>query len=128
MRKIRKTNTKPELIARRYLFRRGLRFRIHSKELPGHPDIVLPKYRMVVFVNGCFWHAHHNCKLNRMPKTNTDYWIPKILRNVERDKTNAEQLDKLGWQTLTVWECELRGKNSEAVLSNLYKTITSLLK
>lgn len=123
MSKIKKTNTKPEMIVRKFLFSRGLRYRIHNKKLIGNPDIVLPKYKIIIFVNGCFWHAHNNCKLNRMPKSNTDYWIPKILRNVERDETNRVELEKLGWNVITVWECELGVKKREDTLIELYNKI-----
>ncbi|MCW5909537.1 MAG: DNA mismatch endonuclease Vsr [Cyclobacteriaceae bacterium] len=123
MSKIRKTDTKPELLVRKYLFSKGLRFRIYNKKLIGNPDIVLSKHKTVVFVNGCFWHAHKNCKLNRMPKSNTDYWIPKILKNVERDKRNKKELKKLGWNIFTIWECELRGKKREKTLTKLYRKI-----
>jgi DNA mismatch endonuclease (patch repair protein) len=126
MSKIRKTNTKPELLVRKYLFGQGLRFRIYNKNLMGNPDIVLPKYKMIVFVNGCFWHAHKNCKLNRLPKSNTGYWIPKILKNVERDKINKKELKKLGWHVLTIWECELSSQKREKTLISLYKKITEL--
>lgn len=126
MRKIRKTNTKPEITTRKYLFGKGLRFRIHNKKLPGNPDIVLSKYKVVVFVNGCFWHAHNSCKLNRMPKSNTSYWIPKILRNVARDKKNTKELESLGWKVLTVWECELHSDKKDNTLLNLYKKITAI--
>lgn len=123
MSKIKKANTKPEMIVRKFLFSQGLRYRIHNKKLIGNPDIVLPKYKTIVFVNGCFWHAHNNCKLNRMPKSNTDYWIPKILRNVERDETNRVELEKLGWNVITVWECELGVKKREDTLIELYNKI-----
>lgn len=123
MSKIRKTNTKPELLVRKFLFGKGLRYRIHNKKLIGNPDIVLSKFKTVVFVNGCFWHAHENCKLNRMPKSNTDYWIPKILGNVERDKKNQEQLKQLGWNVLTIWECELSNQKIDQTLMNLYTNI-----
>ncbi|WP_143883536.1 very short patch repair endonuclease [Chryseobacterium binzhouense] len=123
MSKIKKTNTKPEMIVRKFLFSQGLRYRIHNKKLIGNPDIVLPKYKTIIFVNGCFWHAHNNCKLNRMPKSNTDYWIPKILRNVERDEINRVELEKLGWNVITVWECELGVKKREDTLIELYNKI-----
>jgi DNA mismatch endonuclease Vsr len=123
MSKIRKTNTKPELLVRKYLFSKGLRFRIYNRKLIGNPDIVFPKYKTVVFINGCFWHAHNNCKLNRMPKSNTDYWIPKILKNVERDKRNKKELKHLGWNVLIIWECELSSQQREKTLIKLYKKI-----
>ncbi|WP_010254927.1 very short patch repair endonuclease [Myroides injenensis] len=123
MSKIRKTDTKPEIITRKFLFSKGLRYRIYNKKLIGNPDIVLPKYKTVVFVNGCFWHAHTGCKLNRMPKSNTDYWIPKILKNVERDKRNKIELTEAGWRVLIVWECELSKVKREETLTKLYNNI-----
>jgi DNA mismatch endonuclease (patch repair protein) len=119
MSKIRKTNSKPEMLVRKFLFKNGFRFRIHYKKLLGNPDIVLPKYKTVVFVNGCFWHAHKNCKYNKMPKTNADYWIPKIQGNVERDKKNHEYLEKEGWNILTVWECDLEKPKQIRTLNKL---------
>jgi DNA mismatch endonuclease (patch repair protein) len=119
MSKIRKTNTKPELLVRSFLFKNGLRFRTYSKKLIGNPDIVLPKFKTIIFVNGCFWHAHKNCKYNKPPKSNTDYWIPKILRNSERDKRNKKELKQLGWKVLTIWECELEKTKQEKILTKL---------
>lgn len=119
MSKIRKTNTKPEITVRRFLFNEGFRFRIHVKELVGNPDIVLPKYKKIIFVNGCFWHAHEGCRYNKPPKSRQDYWIPKIMRTVERDKRNKTELEKLGWDIITVWECELDKPKHEATLKKL---------
>lgn len=104
---IRSTNSKPEELVRKYLFSKGFRYRKNVKSLPGCPDIVLPKYRTVIFVNGCFWHKH-DCSRFVWPSSNQDYWRPKILRNVERDLKNAEELRVLGWRVITVWECELK--------------------
>jgi DNA mismatch endonuclease, patch repair protein len=118
MSKIKKTDTKPELTVRKYLFSKGFRYRLHVKKLPGNPDIVLPRYRVVIFINGCFWHAHEGCNLNRMPKTRTEYWIPKINGNVVRDKLKQEQLQSLGWRVFVIWECELK-KSAEDILSTL---------
>lgn len=105
---IRSTNTKPELKLRKALFARGFRYRVNDKRLPGKPDIVLPKYKTVIFVNGCFWHRHEGCKYAYTPKTNTQFWVDKINSNVERDKLNQQKLTELGWNILTVWECEIR--------------------
>jgi DNA mismatch endonuclease, patch repair protein len=126
MSKIRKTNTKPELLVRKFLFGRGLRYRLYNKYLSGNPDLVLPKYKTVIFVNGCFWHAHKNCKLNRMPKSNTEYWLPKIVKNVDRDKRNKRVLKKLGWTVLTVWECELSKSTRMKTLEKLYKQLQTI--
>lgn len=120
MSRIRKKNTKPEIFVRSFLFRKGFRFRIHVKNLPGNPDIVLPKYNTVILINGCFWHAHRNCKLNRMPKTRQDYWIPKITKNVERDKSNNILLSELGWRVLTIWECDLTKAKRDDTLNMLF--------
>ena len=103
---IRSTNSKPEEIVRKYLFSKGFRYRKNVKKLPGCPDIVLPKDRTVVFVNGCFWHKH-DCPRFVWPSSNQEYWRPKILRNVERDQMNHQELESLGWKVIVVWECEL---------------------
>lgn len=107
MSRIRSTNSKPEEIVRKYLFSQGFRYRKNVRTLPGCPDIVLPKYKTVIFVNGCFWHRH-DCPRFVWPSTNQEYWKPKILRNVERDQKNIEELKALGWKVITVWECELK--------------------
>ncbi|WP_211236919.1 very short patch repair endonuclease [Chitinimonas koreensis] len=106
MRAVRRTNTKPELAARQTLHSLGLRFRLHRKDLPGTPDIVLPKFRTVIFVHGCFWHRHTGCRLTTTPKSNYEFWQRKFEANIERDKRNEAQLEELGWRTLVVWECE----------------------
>jgi len=119
-------DTKPELIVRKYLFSRGLRFRIQVSELPGKPDIVLPKYKTVIFVNGCFWHGHEGCKYFRLPKSNVKFWEEKIERNVARDKESMQSLLDSGWNVIRVWECELRNKaNRKDTLNNIYNSITS---
>ena len=104
---IRSTNSKPEEIVRKYLFSQGFRYRKNVRKLPGCPDMVLPKYRTVIFINGCFWHKH-DCPRFVWPSSNQDYWRPKILQNVERDQKNAEELKILGWNVITIWECELK--------------------
>ena len=104
---IRSKNTKPEEMVRKHLFSHGFRYRKNVDNLPGRPDIVLPKYRAVVFINGCFWHKH-NCPRFVWPTTNEDYWRPKILGNVERDQTNYQTLKSQGWNVIVVWECELK--------------------
>lgn len=109
MASIRSSETKPEMAVRKYLFSQGFRYRKNDKRLPGKPDIVLSKYKTVVFVNGCFWHMH-GCSRSRLPKSNLDYWIPKIQRNIERDKEEHSELEKLGWNVIVVWECELKKK------------------
>ena len=100
--------TKPEEIVRKYLFSRGFRYRKNDKRLPGTPDIVLPKYKTVIFINGCFWHGHEGCKYFVWPKSNADFWKAKILQNIERDKRDFVYLEELGWRVIEVWECELK--------------------
>lgn len=108
MARIRSKNTTPELAVRQALHAAGLRFRLHRTDLPGRPDIVFPGRRTVVFVHGCFWHSHPGCKRARIPGTRQEYWVPKLLRNVERDQAAAAALRSAGWRVLIVWECETR--------------------
>ena len=106
MRSIRKKNTRPEINVRRILHAAGYRFRLHAADLPGCPDIVLPKHRSVVLVHGCFWHQHPGCRYCKVPRTRPEYWLPKLARNVERDSRSRALLKKQGWRVLTLWECE----------------------
>ena len=115
---IRSSNTKSEEKVRKYLFSKGLRYRKNVRSLPGCPDLVLPKYKTVVFVNGCFWHKH-DCPRFVWPSSNQDYWRPKILRNVERDQMNHQELESLGWKVIVVWECELKKKVRDNRLAEL---------
>lgn len=108
MRSVRRTDTAPELAVRRMLHSLGLRFRLHRKDLPGTPDVVLPKFRTVVFVHGCFWHRHTGCQYATFPKSNRDFWFRKFEANIDRDRRNNEKLTELGWKILVVWECETR--------------------
>lgn len=108
MRAVKSKDTKPELILRRALHRRGLRFRLNVRHLPGTPDLVFPRFRAIVFVHGCFWHGHDCPRGARIPKTNTDYWLGKIDRNKTRDAANCAALEALGWRVQTVWECDLK--------------------
>lgn len=119
---IRSTNSKPEEIVRKYLFSNGLRYRKNVSNMPGKPDIVLRKYKTVIFVNGCFWHKH-DCGRFVMPSSNTEYWSKKISKNVERDKTNTELLEEQGWKVLVIWECQLKKKVADIYLSQLYESI-----
>ena len=107
MSRIGSKNTKPELLVRSYLHRRGFRFRIHGKELPGRPDLVFPKYRSVVFVHGCFWHRHKGCTRSTMPATRVEFWRSKFERNVARDRSNQAGLRELNWKVIVLWECEI---------------------
>jgi len=120
MSKVRSKNTKPEITVRKFLHRLGYRFRLHRKDLPGRPDIVLPKYKTVIFVNGCFWHGHSCKKGSTLPKTNTAFWQDKIKMNINRDHHNYDQLHELGWSIVIIWECQLSEKE-------LLKTISKHL-
>lgn len=105
---VKSKNTKPEIWVRKYLFACGFRYRINVKKLPGTPDIVLPKYKTAIFVNGCFWHGHKNCRYFVIPKTRTEWWLDKINRNIDRDQANILALKKSGWRVITIWECQLK--------------------
>ena len=109
MSKISGTETKPEILVRKYLFSKRFRFRKNDKRLPGRPDIVLPKYKTVIFIHGCFWHGHH-CKAGKLPETNKEFWENKINSNMERDKKNQHKLEKLGWKIIITWQCKLKNK------------------
>ena len=122
---IRSTNSKPEEIVRKYLFAEGFRYRKNVKKLPGCPDIVLPKYKTVIFVNGCFWHKH-DCPRFVWPSSNQDYWRPKILRNVERDNQSRKELETLGWKVITVWECELKKNVLNEALGKLIAELKAI--
>lgn len=128
MSRIKSTNSKPEVLVRKYLFSKGLRYRKNVKELPGKPDIVLPKYKTVVFVNGCFWHGHAGCKYFVVPKTNTEFWVNKINKNIERDNIIYDKLDDMGWNVIVIWECELKSNKKENTLDYLYYNILRNIK
>ena len=118
MSRIRSTDTKPELLVRKFLFKNGFRYRLHVKDLPGKPDIVLPKYKTVIFVNGCFWHYHKGCRYFVLPKTRTEWWLQKIKSTAARDKAAEIALQVKGWKVITIWECKLKSYNlSETLLS-----------
>lgn len=119
---IKSKNTKPEIMVRSLLHRMGFRFSLHNKHLPGKPDIFLRKYRTAIFVHGCFWHRHKNCRGATVPASNVDFWNEKFSRNVARDKKNKTELRRLGWKTITVWECELKApdKLSTRLFKNLF--------
>lgn len=122
MSRIRAKDTKPEMLVRKYLHARGLRYKLHDKNLPGKPDLVFPKYKTVLFVNGCFWHGHKDCKYFVMPKTRRRWWQKKIEETKKRDDEEKARLEHKGWRVLTVWECELKQK-SEETLKELVETI-----
>ena len=119
-------NTKPEILVRKFLFARGFRYRLNHPRLPGHPDIVLRKYKTCIFVNGCFWHKHEGCKYFVVPKTRTEFWLNKINRNQERDKEVKKQLAKMGWHSITIWECELKPSNRDKTLESLLYTLNKI--
>ena len=137
-------DTKPEMIVRRGLWKRGFRYRLNHKRLPGHPDLVLRKYRTCIFVNGCFWHGHHvalprrddgrgkkedvieNSECCKIPKTNREFWVAKIRRNKERDKEEQRRLAEMGWHCITVWECELKPQKREETLDSIAFTLNHI--
>lgn len=121
MSRVRSENTKPEKAVRSMLHKMGYRFRLHRKDLPGSPDIVLPRYKTVIFVHGCYWHRHQGCNKASMPKTNVRFWKEKFKRNIQRDKLAQEELEKLGWTVIIVWTCELR--NMESLYGRLEKSL-----
>lgn len=116
MSQIKGRDTKPEIMVRKYLFSCGFRYRLYSKKLSGSPDIILRKYRTVIFINGCFWHGHEGCQYFVVPKTRTDFWLNKINTNILNDKKNTVQLEAMGWHVITVWECELKKAKREETL------------
>lgn len=126
MAQIKGKDTKIEVKVRKYLFSKGFRFRKNDKRYPGKPDVVLPKYKTAIFINGCFWHMHKGCKMARLPKTNTDFWSEKLSRNVQNDKIHIQQLIEMGWTPITLWECELE-KNFEKTMSEVVDRLQSQL-
>ena len=126
MARIKGKNTKPELIVRRFLWSHGLRYRINYSRLPGKPDLVLTKYRTVIFVNGCLWHGHDGCRYYRLPKSNVEYWTSKIENNKARDLRDRELLSKMGWNVVQIWECQLLPKNREAYLESLLNLLDGI--
>lgn len=119
-------DTMPEILVREYLWRKGFRYRLNVPRLPGHPDIVLKKYRTCVFVNGCFWHGHENCKYFKMPRTNTAFWEKKLSRNKERDKEEQRKLAEMGWHVIVVWECQLKADKRDKTLESLAFTLNHI--
>ena len=123
MTRIKSTDTKPEEVVRKFLFSKGFRYRKNDKRLPGKPDIVLPKYRTVIFVHGCFWHCHDGCPDFVLPKSNQEYWHPKLEKNRKRDIEHKSRLSNMGWRTIIVWECELKAALQQNSLENLVSKI-----
>jgi len=124
MSRIRSSNTKPEMLVRKFLFAKGYRYRINAKNLPGKPDIVLPKHKTIIFVHGCFWHGHTNCKYFKIPKTRTVWWTDKINSNKANDAKAVKSLKKDKWKIITIWECSLKKNKLEKTLSSLLKKIS----
>jgi DNA mismatch endonuclease (patch repair protein) len=116
MSKIRSKDTKPEIFLRSNLHNLGYRFRIHRKDLPGKPDIILPRYNTIIYVHGCFWHYHKDCKEGKIPETNSNFWKEKLYKNVERDKHNQLACEKLGWKVFVAWECEIENNINELII------------
>lgn len=127
MSRVRNKDTKPEMLVRRYLFSHGFRYRLHDKKLPGNPDLVLPKYRTVIFVHGCFFHGHEGCCYFVVPKTRTEWWLDKINGNRSRDTENEEKLKAAGWRIIVIFECELKPKNRVGTLQELLEQLKDTL-
>lgn len=119
MSNVKSKNTKPEILVRQFLFSHGYRYRLNYNKLPGKPDIVLPKYKIVIFINGCFWHGHEGCKYATIPETNHEFWMTKISGNVKRDKETRDKLIDSGWKVINIWQCQLKSKTKELTLTNL---------
>ena len=119
MSRIKGKNTKPEMLVRKFLHKNGYRYRLNYSKLPGKPDIVLPKYKTVIFINGCFWHGHKGCKFFVVPKTRTEWWVEKIDGTIERDEIKNKELEKMGWNVKTLWECELKPEKRTKTLEDL---------
>jgi DNA mismatch endonuclease, patch repair protein len=119
MSRIRSSNTKPEMLVRKFLHAHGFRYRLHVKNLPGKPDIVLPKYKTIIFIHGCFWHGHKHCKYFTVPKTKTEWWLNKINGNIANDEKAVKELKKQGWKIIIVWGCELTSSSVEKTLAGL---------
>jgi DNA mismatch endonuclease, patch repair protein len=124
MSQIKGRNTKPEMLVRRFLFANGFRYKLHDKKLPGKPDFVLPKYKTVIFVHGCFWHGHTYCKYYVVPKTRTEWWLNKINGNITNDAKVIKALKKGGWKIITIWECKLKPVKVEKTLNTLLHTLS----
>lgn len=124
MSRIRGKNTQPELIVRKFLFSKGLRYKLYDNNLPGKPDIVLPRYKKIILIHGCFWHGHEGCRYFVIPKTRTEWWVSKIRRNKETDLKTIDALQKMGWSIKIIWECELNSPVKEKTLNETFEFIT----
>lgn len=125
MSRIRGRNTKPELLVRKFLHATGFRYRLHVKTLPGKPDIVLPKYRTIIYIHGCFWHGHEGCRYFKLPETRRDWWAQKLTENKQIDQKNLAALHELGWKVIIVWECELKREKKNQTLNSLSSQLLS---
>lgn len=123
MSRIKGKNTKIEVLVRSRLFEEGFRFRKNDKRYPGKPDVVLPKYKTIIFVNGCFWHQHEGCRNSHIPESNTEYWKPKLSQNVINDQKHIQELKEMGWNVITIWECELKKDLFESTMERVIKEI-----
>ena len=128
MSRIKGKDTKIEVEVRSWLFSRGFRFRKNDKRYPGKPDIVLPKYKTVIFINGCFWHRHAGCKYATTPKTRTEFWLEKFERNIRNDEIHRQQLEDMGWKVITIWECQLKRNSFETTLNSVENMILNCLE
>ncbi|MCG2590765.1 very short patch repair endonuclease [Rhodohalobacter sulfatireducens] len=128
MSKISGKDTKPEMIVRKFLHTNGFRYGLHRKDLPGKPDLVMPKYNTVIFVHGCFWHAHEDCKYFKIPQTRTEWWKEKLYGNKERDEKHIQELEDLGWNVIVVWECEMKPDKKTKTLAGLANNLQNNLK
>ena len=125
MSQIKGKDTKPEILVRKYLFNKGYRYRLHEKRLPGKPDLVLPKHKTVIFIHGCFWHAHEGCKYFVIPKTRTEWWTDKLMKNRDRDEISFNKIRDKGWKVIVVWECELKPERIKNTFDNLIKELNA---
>jgi len=128
MSRIKGKDTKPEMLARKFLFSQGFRYRLHDKKLPGKPDIVLPRYRAVIFIHGCFWHGHEECKYYVVPKTRTEWWLEKINKNTANDEKSVTALQEAGWKVIIIWECKLKKDQLDSTMSALLEELTGNIK
>ncbi len=126
MSRIRSKDTKPEMLVRKFLFAHGFRYSLHNRTLPGKPDVVLRKYKTVIFVHGCFWHGHQNCKYYVVPKTKADWWLEKIGGNIKRDNKNKRELLTQGWKVITVFECDLKPAVRQKTLNSLVRKLSKI--
>jgi DNA mismatch endonuclease (patch repair protein) len=127
MSRIKGKDTKPEMLVRKFLFSKGFRYRLHDKKLPGKPDIVLPKYKTVIFIHGCFWHGHEGCKYYVVPKTRTEWWLEKIGKNIVNDEKAVAALVEQGWKVIVIWECDLKKKGIKNALSGLPSLLNQII-